>query len=109
GLLRIRRMTSYWPFVPRGHAISRRDTFTVRTDFDRIVMALYEDAVPWLEATGELATYYERTGALERAIQARAAVVAAYPEFAQPYLGLGGVYLRAGYIDDAERLFDEAA
>src|SRR5690606_4088376 len=46
---------------------------------------------------------------LERAIQARAAVVAAYPEFAQPYLGLGGVYLRAGYIDEAGRLFDEAA
>src|SRR5690606_33257531 len=39
----------------------------------------------------------------------REAVVAAYPEFAQPYLGLGGVYLRAGRTAEAERLFEEAA
>lgn len=109
GLLRIRRMTSYWPFVPRGTSAARGDTFAVRTAFERIVQALYEETVPWLEAMEELATYYERTGALDQAIQARKAVIATYPEFAQPYLGLGGVYLRAGRLSEAALSFEEAA
>ncbi len=109
GLLRVRRMMSFWPFVPRGQVVSRKDTFTVRTGVDRVVAALYADTVPWLEATGELATVYEQQGELERAIQARKAVVEAYPMFAQPYLGLAGVYYRANRLDEAERYFNEAA
>ena len=109
GILRIRRMKSFWPFVPQGRSVPRRDTLTVRTGFDRIVEALYKDQVPWLEATGELATYYEQAGELEQAIRAREAVVAAYPMFAQPYLGLAGVYLRAGRLNEADRYFNEAA
>ena len=109
GILRIRRLTSFWPFVPREQSVPRADTLTVRTGFDHIVQGLYTDAVPWLEATGELATYYEQAGDLARAIQAREAVVAAYPMFAQPYLGLAGVYLRANRLDEAERSFQDAA
>ena len=109
GLLRVRRMTSFWPFVPRGQSVPRGDTLTVRTGFDRVVEALYTDAVPWLEATGELALYYEQTGDVERAVRTREAVVAAYPMFGQPYLGLGGTYLRANRLGEAERSFREAA
>ena len=109
GILRIRRMMAHWPFVRDGRATSRGDTLTVRTDFDRIVMALYGETQPWPEAMGELATHYERTGELDRAIQVRMAVVAAYPEFAQPYLGVGGVYLRAGRLEEARRYFEYAA
>ena len=109
GVLRVQRMKAHWPFVPRGQSASYVDTFTVRTDFDRIVKALYDNTEPWLEATGQLALHYEQTGDIEQAIRAREAVVAAYPMFAQPYLGLGGVYLRAGRIDEAVRYFQEAA
>lgn len=109
GILRVRRLKAHWPFVPRGTSAARSDTFTVRTEFDRIVLALYEDTEPWLEAMGQLATYYERMGELDQAIRVRKAVVAAYPEFAQPYLGLGGIYLRAGRTGEAERFFEKAA
>ncbi|PAP75030.1 tetratricopeptide repeat protein [Rubrivirga marina] len=109
GLLRVRRMTSYWPFVPEGQPVRRGDTLTVRTPFDRIVQALYTNEAPWLDATGELATVYEQQGDLEAALQARQAVVSAYPMFGQPYLGLGGVYFRAGRLDEAADAFRKAA
>ena len=109
GVLRVRRLKSFWPFVPRGTSAPRGDTLTVRTGFDRVVQALYTDSAPWLDATGELATYYEQQGDLPRALQAREAVVAAYPMFAQPRLGLAGVYLRAGRLNEAEAAFQQAA
>ena len=109
GLLRIRRLTSHWPFVPEGQSVPRRDTLAVRTPFDRIVQALYTGEVPWLDATGELATLYEQQGDLEAALQARRAVVSAYPMFGQPHLGLGGVYLRADRLDEAADAFRRAA
>jgi tetratricopeptide (TPR) repeat protein len=109
GVLRVRRLKSGWPFVPRGETVPRGDTFTVRTDFDRVVGALYEGTGTWLEATEQLATYYEQAGEMDRAIQAREAMIAAYPMFAEPHLGLGGLYLRADRFDEAERFFEEAA
>lgn len=109
GIFRVRRLKAHWPFVPRGTPAPKGAPFPVRTDFDRIVMALYENTTPWSEVMGALATYYEQTGELDQAIRVRDAVVAAYPEFAQPYLGVGGVYLRAGRLDEAEQCFRDAA
>ena len=109
GLLRVRRMMGYWPFVPAGSPARRGDTLTVRTPFDRIVQALYTGEAPWLDATGELAAVYEQQGDLEGALKARRAVVSAYPMFGQPYLGLGGVYFRAGRLGEAADAFRMAA
>ena len=102
GLLRVRRLKSDWPFVERGA------DFTVRTDFDRVVEALYESEETWLEATEKLATYYEREGELGRAVRAREAMIASYPMLAQPYIGLGGLYVRAGQNAEAQRRFEAA-
>ncbi|MDX1530434.1 MAG: tetratricopeptide repeat protein [Rhodothermales bacterium] len=103
GVLRVRRLKSDWPFVPRDAARVRADTLTVRTEFDRIVKALYEAETPWVEAQQELAVYYERGGDERRAVQALDAVIAAYPMLPQAYLQLAGIHLRAGRLDAAER------
>ncbi len=109
GLLRVRKLLGGWPFQPRDAPRRRLDTLTVRTEFDRIVKSLYESEETWLEATEALATYYEREGDERHALQAREAMTASYPMLAQPYLGLGGLHLRARRLDEAERSFEQAA
>jgi len=108
GILRVRRLKSDWPFVERGANVPRGDTFTVRTGFDEVVDALYKSEETWLEATEKLATYYEQEGNLDRAIQAREAMIASYPMLARPRVGLGGLYLRAGRTADAQQNFEAA-
>ncbi len=109
GLLRVRKLMGDWPFQPRDAPRRRLDTLTVRTEFDRIVRALYQSEETWLEATEELATYYEQEGDDRHAVQAREAMIASYPMLAEPYLGLAGLHLRAGRLDEAEHYFEEAA
>ncbi len=109
GLLRVRKLMGGWPFRPRSAPPLALDTLTVRTEFDRIVLALYRAEVTWLEATERLATYYEQTGDTARAVRAREAMVASYPMLTPPRLGLAGLYLRAGRLPEAERAFEAAA
>ncbi len=109
GLLRVRKLMGGWPFQPRDAPRRRLDTLTVRTGFDEVVMALYTSEETWLEATEKLASYYEREGDEAHAVQAREAMIASYPMLAEPYLGLAGLYMRARRLDQAERLFEQAA
>ena len=108
GLLRVRRLKSDWPFVPRGTTAPRQDTLTVRNGFDRVVESLYKSEETWLEATEKLATYYEQTGDERHAVQARKAMIASYPMISQPYIGLGGLLMRAGRTGEAQGYFKEA-
>ena len=109
GLLRVRKLMGGWPFRPRSAPPLALDTLTVRTEFERIVLALYRAEVTWLEATERLATYYEQAGDTARAVRAREAMVASYPMLTPPRLGLAGLYLRAGRLTEAERAFEAAA
>ena len=109
GIRRVRKLMGGWPFQPRGAPPVNLDTFTVRTDFDRIVEALYTSEETWLEATEKLATYYEQQGDTAHAVQARTAMIASYPMLAPPYLGLAGLQMRAGDLGAAERNFKAAA
>ena len=109
GLLRVRKLMGGWPFRPRSEPPLVLDTLTVRTEFDRIVLSLYRSEATWLEATEQLATYYEQAGDTTEAIRAREAMVASYPMLMPPRLGLAGLYLRAGRLGEAERAFEAAA
>ncbi|MEP0548647.1 MAG: tetratricopeptide repeat protein [Rhodothermales bacterium] len=108
GILRVRRLKSDWPFVPRGTTAPRQDTLTLRTGFDRVVESLYQSKETWLEATEKLATFYEQEGDARHAVQARKAMIASYPMIAQPYIGLGGLLMRADRLGEAQGYFNEA-
>ncbi len=108
GMLRVKRLTSEWPFQPRGTVNRGLDTLTLRTAVDSTAWDLYRGEISWLEAVDWLSTYYARQGDLRRALQTQFAVIQEYPLLAAPYGMAGNLLMKAGRPADAEPYYQAA-
>lgn len=109
GVLRVRRLTSEWPFQPRGTVGRGLDTLALHTQADSLAWAVYRGQMTWAEATERLALGYMREGDLRRALQAQFALIQEYPLLGGPYVGAANLLLRAGRPSEAEVYFEAAA
>ncbi len=108
GMLRVKRLTSEWPFQPRGTVNRGLDTLTLRTPVDSVAWALYRGETTWLEATDRLNAYYVDRGDLHGALMTQFAVIQEYPLLAAPYGMAGNLLMKAGRPAEAEAYYQAA-
>jgi tetratricopeptide (TPR) repeat protein len=108
GMLRVKKLLSSWPFQPREAPPLRLDTLTVRSEFDRIVLNLYEEKTSWYEATTRLATLYEEQGRYDLALEAALNLEQVYPMLAPVHIMTANLYLQKGRIAEADASFTRA-
>jgi lysophospholipase L1-like esterase len=85
-ILRTDRLTSGWPFQPRGVTrLQLVDTLRPRTPAERLAQAYVRGEVPWAEATDRLRVAAESAGDPALALRAALALAYEYPYTPQPY------------------------
>ncbi|MGZ8411543.1 MAG: GDSL-type esterase/lipase family protein [Gemmatirosa sp.] len=93
-LLRTDRLTSGWPFQPRGVTrVQLVDTLRPRTPAEQLAQAYVRGAVPWAEATDRLRLAAEGSGDAELALRAALALAYEYPYTPQPYMDAARIAL----------------
>ncbi|MGZ8471609.1 MAG: GDSL-type esterase/lipase family protein [Gemmatirosa sp.] len=93
-LLRTDRLTSGWPFQPRGVTrVQLVDTLRPRTAAEQLAQAYVRGAVPWAEATDRLRLAAEGSGDAELALRAALALAYEYPYTPQPYMDAARIAL----------------
>jgi tetratricopeptide (TPR) repeat protein len=86
-LLRTDRLTSGWPFQPRGATrVQMIDTLRPRTPAERLAQAHVRGEISWAEATDRLRLAAEGAGEPALAVQAALALAHEYPYTPQPYM-----------------------
>jgi tetratricopeptide (TPR) repeat protein len=104
GLYRVDRLTSGWPFQPRGRVVTPIvDTLRPRTEVEQLAQALARETVTWPEAMERLRTHYESTGDYAQAIRVTRAMAQEYRYAAGPYIDAGRIALTQGRYDEALR------
>jgi tetratricopeptide (TPR) repeat protein len=104
GLLHADRLTSGWPFQPRGVSRTPRvDTMKPVTPAEQLARALVLGNIPWPEATERLRVEYEKSGETDKAIHAALVMAQEYRYSAQPYLDAARIAVGAHRYDDALR------
>ncbi|CAN5820283.1 hypothetical protein BH23ACT11_BH23ACT11_04480 [soil metagenome] len=108
GTLRVRRLMSTWPFLPRGRTGARQDTLTARTAADSLALAFYRNEMTWAQATAELADRYERAARLPAALRLRFALIQSLPLVAEPYFAAGNTLAQIGRSTSNDAYLREA-
>jgi tetratricopeptide (TPR) repeat protein len=109
GVFRTNRLTSGWPFQPRGTSlVPIVDTLQPRTAAEQLAQQVVLGHVPWAEATDRLRGEYEKAGDADRAIGAALAMAQEYRYAAQPLLDAARVAAAAGR-DSAALVYVRAA
>ena len=103
-ILRTDRLTSGWPFQPRGVArLQMIDTLRPRTPAEQLAQAYVRGAVPWAEATDRLRVAAESAGDPALALRAALALAHEYPYTPQPYADAARIALAHRQYADALR------
>lgn len=104
GLLRTDRLTSGWPFRPRGAAATPVvDTLHPRTIVELLAQGVVRNAISWPEAMDRLREEYERAGEPDRAIAVARAMAQEYRYTPQPYMDAARIALKAHRYDEGLR------
>ena len=104
GLLHADRLTSGWPFQPRGVSrIPRVDTMHPGTVPEQLAKALVLGTVTWPEATDRLRVEYEKKEEVEKAIRTATVMAQEYRYSAQPYVDAARIAAGARRYGDALR------
>jgi lysophospholipase L1-like esterase len=107
--LRTDRLTSGWPFRPRGvTAVAIVDTLHPRTPAESLAQRLVQGSMSWAEATDRLRAEDEKAGDADGSIRAAEALAREYRYSPQPYLDAARVALASGRTDDALRYARQA-
>ena len=97
GLLRTDRLTSYWPFQPRGRERTPIvDTLAPTTTVAHLARGVVLGELPWAEATERLRAAAERSGDLAMARRAATALAQEYAWSPAPLLDLARLAMREG-------------
>ena len=103
-ILRTDRLTSGWPFQPRGTSrMQLVDTLHPRTSAEALALAYVRGTMPWAEATDRLRTSAESAGDPALAQRAALALAQEYPYTPQPYLDAARIALALGHDADGLR------
>jgi tetratricopeptide (TPR) repeat protein len=104
GLLRTDRLTSGWPFRPRGAAATPVvDTLHPRTIVELLAQGVVRNTISWPEAMDRLREEYERAGEPDRAIAVARAMAQEYRYTPQPYMDASRIALQAHRYDEGLR------
>jgi tetratricopeptide (TPR) repeat protein len=104
GLLHADRLTSGWPFQPRGITRTPRvDTMKATTVPEQLAKDMVLGTIAWPEATERLRTEYEKGGNVDKAIHAALVMAQEYRYSAQPYLDAARISVGAHRTEDALR------
>jgi lysophospholipase L1-like esterase len=100
-LLRTDRLTSGWPFQPRGATrLQMIDTLRPRTPAERLAQGYVRGSMSWAEATDRLRVAAESAGDPALATRAALALAHEYPYTPQPYLDAARIAVgRRQYAD----------
>lgn len=102
GLLRADRLTSGWPFQPRGTSRPAIvDTLQPRDTIEALAVGVIRRTIAWPEAMERLRAHHERAGEPDQAIRVALAMAHEYRYSAQPYMD-------AARIATEHRRYDEA-
>lgn len=103
-VLRTDRLTSGWPFRPRGaERTAVVDTLHPRTEVEELAQAVVLGRLHWPEATERLRVRADRDGDTAVATRAALALAAELRPSPEPLLDLADMLLRRGNADDALR------
>ncbi len=102
GILRTDRLTSGWPFQPRGVTRAQMvDTLRPTTPVERLAQATVLGTMPWAEATDRLRQQAEKSGDADGAIRASRALAFEYRYSARPYVDAARVAVGLHRYDEA--------
>jgi tetratricopeptide (TPR) repeat protein len=108
-ILRTDRLTSGWPFQPRGVTrLQMVDTLRPRTPAEQLAQAYVRGAVPWAEATDRLRVAAESAGDPALALRAALALAHEYPYTPQPYADAARIALAQRQYAEALRYARQA-
>ena len=104
GVMRTDRLTSGWPFRPRGaERTPVVDTLHPRTAVEELAQSVVLGRLPWAEATERLRVAADRGGDTAVATRAGLALAEELRPSPEPLLDLADMSLRRGNADDALR------
>ena len=104
GLFRTDRLTSGWPFRPRGEAATPVvDTLHPRTIVEALAQGVVRNTISWPEAMDRLRAEYERADEPDRAIAVALAMAQEYRYTPQPYMDAARIALKAHRYDEGLR------
>ncbi len=103
-ILRTDRLTSGWPFRPRGaERTPVVDTLHPRTEVEELAQSVVLGRLPWPEATERLRVRADQSGDTAVATRAALALAGELRPSPEPLLDLADMLLRRGNADDALR------
>ena len=102
GLLRTDRLTSGWPFRPKGaERTPIVDTLRPVSQVQQLARAVVVGNLPWPEATERLRVASEKSGDYDESLRAARALAFEYSYSAEPYMDAARVALRQDRLEDA--------
>ncbi len=101
GHLRVTRLTSSWPFKPRGTIDNSLDTLTGRNELENLALSLFRDETTRREALDKLRTSYVARGQNLNALRVTYAIIQRYPFLHRPYFEAGSLLAAMGRFDEA--------
>jgi tetratricopeptide (TPR) repeat protein len=103
---RITVLTKGWPFVEQSQIAAFVDGFQPENYLQTTGFTLWKDEINWLEAHLNMALHYEKSGALEAALEEYAAISKAFPFDEEMLNQQGRLLIALGRINDARSILE---